>query len=86
MFSLLDCLTMQRCNKSSKPAWALSVDEAVAAEEGEEQHLMKFAQALDFDSFASALDDADLQEVAKVSPNSRAYWLDTTGVEGSGKV
>ncbi|KXZ53969.1 hypothetical protein GPECTOR_6g888 [Gonium pectorale] len=46
----------------SKPAWALSSEEAAQLEDEEEAELLRFADELDFDSFMAALDDAELQE------------------------
>lgn len=68
---------------SSKPAWALTADEAQAVEEDEEAELLAFVNDLDVDSFLSDLDDvtkimAELEEQDKakgevVAKESAAY-------------
>ena len=51
---------------SSKPAWAISSEQAAAIEEEEEEELLRFTQDLDFDAFVDTLDDVELQSTFKV--------------------
>ncbi len=53
--------------KASKPAWALSAQEAEAVAAQEESDLLAFAESLDYDAFVESLEDTELSQALQVS-------------------
>ncbi|GAX74503.1 hypothetical protein CEUSTIGMA_g1952.t1 [Chlamydomonas eustigma] len=62
---------------SSKPAWALSEQQAQEMQLEEEMELLKFAENLDFEEFVGKLDDVELQNTLKALEDA-----ETKGQEG----
>lgn len=64
--------------KVQKPAWALTADAAMDAEQQEEEDLLAFAGGLEFDRYIAAQEDAELQGVLQVRVCVRFYssfWI-----------
>ena len=52
--------------KSNKPAWAMTADAALHAEQQEEDDLLAFAGGLEFDRYIDAQEDAELRTALQV--------------------
>ncbi len=58
---------VQGSKARSKPAWALTEEEAADQAAAEEEELLSFAEELDWGAFVDELDDAELQTAFQVS-------------------
>lgn len=66
--------------KVNKPAWAMTADAALGAEQQEEEDLLAFAGGLEFDKYIDQQEDAELRTVLQVSsevPLGQIVWLVT---------
>ena len=62
-------------NAASKPKWALSEQQAAAAEGKEEEKLLDFAENLDFDAFVHDMEDKELEAAITVCTCFKLLWL-----------
>ena len=53
--------------KVNKPAWAMTADAALGAEQQEEEDLLAFAGGLEFDKYIDQQEDAELRTALQVS-------------------